>query len=128
VGEGWRLRRQEGSQALELVALLPLLVTTALVLWQFALTGYTLIVAETAVRDAGRAAAAGQDPVAAARLVAGDLPVTVDPPSYAGDAAGCQVSLRLQVEVPLVALPFLRGRSLSIARQAIMPAAAGLCP
>ena len=58
---GW-VRRQEGSQALELVALLPLLLTTALLLWQFALTGHTLIVAESAVRDAARAAAEGSDP------------------------------------------------------------------
>ena len=55
---GW-VRRQEGSQALELVALLPLLLTTALLLWQFALTGHTLIVAESAVRDAARGGGGG---------------------------------------------------------------------
>ena len=127
---GW-VRRQEGSQALELVALLPLLLTTALLLWQFALTGHTLIVAESAVRDAARGGGGGggaPPPPPPARLSAGDLPVTVDDPVYEPGTAGCQTTVQLRVAVPLVALPFLRGQALSIVRQAPMPAAPEFCP
>ena len=128
---GW-VRRQEGSQALELVALLPLLLTTALLLWQFALTGHTLIVAESAVRDAARGGGGGggapPPPPPPPRLSAGDLPVTVDDPVYEPGAAGCQTTVKLRVAVPLVALPFLRGQALSIVRQATMPAAPEFCP
>ena len=128
---GW-VRRQEGSQALELVALLPLLLTTALLLWQFALTGHTLIVAESAVRDAARGGGGGggapPPPPPPPRLSAGDLPVTVDDPVYEPGTAGCQTTVQLRVAVPLVALPFLRGQALSIVRQATMPAAPEFCP
>lgn len=56
-----------GQATVELVALLPLIVVVAAVLWQLALAGHATWAAGAAARAAARAEALGADPVAAAR-------------------------------------------------------------
>lgn len=125
---GGRLRRQNGAGTLELIGLLPLLLVAVLVMWQFTLGAYTLVVAEAAVRDGARAAADGSDARAAAQTSAGDLAVVVEDPAYQRRGELCQVTLRLSARVPLAPASLIRGAGLTIARQAIMPADARLCP
>lgn len=60
------LRGQEGQASVELVALLPLLLAVALMLFQLLLVGASAWLASTAARDAARASAVGSDPRAAA--------------------------------------------------------------
>jgi hypothetical protein len=56
----------DGQASVELVALLPLLLAAALVLFQLLLIGASAWLAATAARDAARASALGTDPRAAA--------------------------------------------------------------
>jgi hypothetical protein len=57
----------DGQASVELVALLPLLLGAALLLFQLLLVGASSWLASTAARDAARASALGRDPAAAAR-------------------------------------------------------------
>ena len=83
------MTRERGQAAVELVAVAPLLVLAALVAAQLVLASRSQLVAQRAVQRGLAAAAAGGDPVAAAR---------------AGLGRGATVSLRsgrLAVAVPL---------------------------
>jgi hypothetical protein len=60
------MARDDGQASIELVALLPLLLATALLLFQLLLIGASAWLASTAARDAARASALGTDPRAAA--------------------------------------------------------------
>jgi hypothetical protein len=62
-----RARGQEGQATVELVALLPVIVLVAAVLWQGAVAGQAVWVAGSAARAAARAQALGADVAAAAR-------------------------------------------------------------
>ena len=64
---GARGAAQDGQAAVELVALLPLVVLVAAVLWQIALAGHATWAAGAAARAAARASAVGGDPGRAAR-------------------------------------------------------------
>jgi len=60
-------RREDGQAAVELVALLPLLVLLAAGAWQLAVAGHAAWSADAAARAAARADAVGRDAAAAAR-------------------------------------------------------------
>jgi hypothetical protein len=62
IGDG-----QDGQAGVELVVLLPLVVTVVAVLWQLAVAGHATWAAAAAARAAARAHALGLDPRAAAR-------------------------------------------------------------
>lgn len=98
-----RRRRQRGQAAVELVALLPLLILVALVAWQLAAAGYAWTVASGAARAAARAQEVGA-PAREAALAA--LPA-----GFARGArvrAGADGSVTVRVRVPPVA-PVLPG-------------------
>lgn len=59
--------REAGQVSVELVALLPLVLGVALVVFQLLLVGASAWLASTAARDAARASALGVDPLAAAQ-------------------------------------------------------------
>jgi hypothetical protein len=61
--------RASGQAAVELVALLPLIVLLALLAWQAVVFGQAVWLSGSAARAAARAAAVGEDPAAAARAV-----------------------------------------------------------
>lgn len=63
------LSDDNGQATVELVALLPLIVLAAALLWQAALAGATVWLSGSAARAAARADAVGADPAAAARGV-----------------------------------------------------------
>lgn len=113
---------ERGSQALEFVALFPLMLITILVMWQFALAAYTLVVAEAAVRDGARAAAVGAGWQEAAERAAAGLLVEVEAPEYSATTYGEAVTLRLRVRLPMVPLPVLRDREVWARASATMPA------
>jgi hypothetical protein len=64
-----RARDQDGQAAVELVALLPLLMLVATLLWQLVVAGQAWWLAGSAAREAARARALGDDPALAARHV-----------------------------------------------------------
>ena len=61
------IRAQAGQATVEVVALLPVLVLVALLLWQAAVAGQAIWLSASAARAAARADAVGGDPVSAAR-------------------------------------------------------------
>ena len=61
------IHAQQGQATVELVALLPVLVLVALLLWQGAVAGQAIWLSASAARAAARADAVGGDPVSAAR-------------------------------------------------------------
>jgi hypothetical protein len=90
-----RRRAQRGQAAVELVALLPLLVLVALLGWQLAVAGYSWTVAGGAARAAARADEVGAPARAAA--------LAVMPGRYARSArvdARADGSVRVRVDVP----------------------------
>ena len=98
-----RCRAQRGQAAVELVALLPLLILVALVGWQLAVAGYSWTVASGAARAAVRAAEVGAPARAAA--------LAVMPGRCARGArvdAGADGSVRVRVAVPAV-VPLVPG-------------------
>jgi hypothetical protein len=62
-----RTHAERGQATVEVVALLPLLVMVALLLWQAAVAGQAIWLSASAARAAARAAAVGGDPASAAR-------------------------------------------------------------
>ena len=105
-------RGERGSVALEVVALVPLLVLIALYTLQLGVAGWTAAQTQGAARASARAQSLGQDPVAAAERA---LPsgLDVDAIDTGGD------SVTLVVEVPRVApLPVF-----TVERQVAMPVA-----
>ena len=62
-----RTRSESGQAAIEMVAVLPLVLLAAAVAWQLALTGHTLWLCAHAARAAARAEVVGKSPERAAR-------------------------------------------------------------
>jgi Flp pilus assembly protein TadG len=101
-----RRRPQRGAQSLEFVALLPLVILTLLLMLQTALFGYTLVVAETATREAALTATYEQKTIRdwpadntilwAAREVAGGLPIEVTEVRCARD----RVTVTAETQMP----------------------------
>jgi hypothetical protein len=89
--------RASGQAAVELVALLPLIVLLALLAWQAVVFGQAVWLSGSAARAAARAAALGQDPAAAARAV---LPRSLA--RGVGVDAGGDGSVVLRLPVPAV--------------------------
>lgn len=89
-------RGVRGQATVELVALLPLLVFVAALLWQLALAGHATWAAGGAARAAARAQALGADPVTAAR---GALPADLRRGLKVSERDG---SVRVEVRIPPV--------------------------
>lgn len=128
-----RLRAEErGAQTLEFVALLPMVLLVLMLMLQMALLGYTLVVAESATREAALTAARDQRLIAAwrpdtpaspidltARQVAAGMRVHVT--GVACDAG--RVTVLLSATVPNV----LFDSALAIQRSVTMPTQEGGC-
>jgi Flp pilus assembly protein TadG len=96
-------RGDRGQAAVELVALLPLIVAGLLGAWQVVLAGHTAWSAHAAARAAARAHAVGADELAAARRA---LPASLDDRVTLGEPDG-EGRATVHVRVPSV-LPGLR--------------------
>ncbi len=100
------MRDQRGSQSVEFMGVLPLLVLVAAVIWQTALAGHALLVAEVTARSAAQAAAAARDPVSmraaahrAADLARGTLRLDGAPQVDLVDGQEVRVTVRILVPV-----------------------------
>jgi hypothetical protein len=87
-------RGQRGQATVELVALLPVLVLVALLLWQAVVAGQAVWLTGAAARAGARAAAIGADPAVAAR---GALPPRLEHGLRVrpADDGGVAVSVRI---------------------------------
>lgn|GEM_PF-3413819 len=117
---------ESGSQTLEFVALIPMVMLVLLLMLQLALTGYSLVVVETSVREAALAAAQAredEDPETKARntaiAMAGGIKVTVK----SVECVDGNATVTLQGEIPNV----LFDPGLTFDRSATMPTPEGRC-
>lgn len=116
-----RRRADRGSMAVELVAVVPLLVLVTILCVEGFLAASAAGAAQKAARDGARAATLGQDGAAAALA---SLPGWVRSPRVTTGAAaepGCAgTCFRVEVEVPLVVPGFSTGL-VTVARSAELP-------
>lgn len=115
---------ETGSQSLEFVALLPVIIFALITVLQMAFVGYSVVVVETSGREA--ALAASRDPArararaeAAASMVAGGMSVTVT-------KANCvfgDVTVEVEGRVPNL----LFEKPITFTRQVTMPTQDGKC-
>jgi len=117
------IREEAGSQTLEFVALMPLVILTMLVMLQTAFLGYAVVVVETGAREAALAAsrepgAATARAAAAAATVAGSLIQSVDAVCSGGD-----VTVEVTGSVPNLLLP----SPFTFSRRVTMPTQDGKC-
>ncbi len=119
-----RSRSQSGQATVELALLLPVVVILLLAVLQVALVARDVVLVTHATREAARAAAVGEDPVAAARaaggLDSGRLEVAVEgADGESGGRATVIVRYRSPTDVALIGpvLPEIRMRSSAQARR-----------
>lgn len=116
------LREERGSQTIEFVAIFPLIIFAFLLIWQMALAAYAVVVAEAAARDGARVAAVGGDYAAASKKAAYGLEVQqVTSSSPVSNSFGKEITVQIQVKIPVVKLPFMQDLNLSITADATMP-------
>ena len=107
-------RGERGQASVELLGMLPLLLLSALLVWQLLLAGYAVTSAENAARNASRAEALGEDGEDAAR----------DSLSF-GLEDGAVVRIEgdratVRVRVPIVA-PGISNGDIAVERDAELP-------
>lgn len=114
---------ETGSQSLEFMALLPLVILALLVVLQAAFVGYAVVVAETSAREAALAAA--REPAmalsrarAAASMVSGGSVTVRDATCSGGD-----VTVEVEGRVPNV----LFDTPITFTRKVMMPTQDGSC-
>jgi len=104
-----RAHAERGQATVELIALLPVLVALALLLWQAVVAGQAMWLAGSAAREAARARAVGADPARAARSV---LPASLARGlAVARDGDGVTVRLRIPSVVGRARLGTITARS-----------------
>jgi len=111
-----------GQAALELVAVLPMVLTVLAVCLQLLIAGYTVVATDDAARAAARACSASASPTAAARsALPSQLMSNLDGVATAGE----QVTVRVRMPVILPAFPgYVFARSATYARCSETPGSA----
>ncbi|WP_068777498.1 TadE family protein [Paenibacillus sp. FJAT-26967] len=100
------LRNERGSQAIELIGVLPLFLLMILIVWQFALAASTAITAKAAAMEGARAAMTEDimdtDYDIAARNIATGYVVKEVSRSYSGGGDNTYVTVSVTLEAPLL--------------------------
>lgn len=111
------IHNEKGSQAIEFVAMFPLIILSILIIWQIGLIAFSLVVAESAARDGARAAAI-HDPdwrqVAENSAAGFDVDVSGGP----GEE---EAKVMVKVQAPIVQLPLIGEMDFSYTVDAVMP-------
>ncbi|MBU8881367.1 pilus assembly protein [Bacillus sp. FJAT-29790] len=111
------VKNEKGSQAIEFVAMFPLVILAFLIIWQIALIAFSLVVAESAARDGARAAAI-HDPnwEKVAKRSASGFNVTVT-----GGPGKEEARVMVHINAPVIALPFIADMKFDFTADAVMP-------
>lgn len=114
---GKYIKNEKGSQAIEFVAMFPLIILAILIIWQIGLIAFSLVVAESAARDGARAAAI-HDPnwQTVAKNSASGLNVVVS-----GGPGVDEAIVYIDVKAPIVQLPLISEIDFSFQVDAVMP-------
>ena len=112
------VKNERGSQAIEFLALFPLMLLSILLIWQIGLISFSLVVAESAARDGARAAAIhdGEWQAVARKSAAGIKIVDVR-----GGPGTDEAEVILDVKAPIVKLPLIVDIDFTFTVDAVMP-------
>jgi hypothetical protein len=112
------VKNERGSQAIEFLALFPLMLLSILLIWQIGLISFSLVVAESAARDGARAAAIhdGEWRSVARKSAAGIKIVDVR-----GGPGTDEAEVILDVKAPIVELPLIADIDFTFTVDAVMP-------
>lgn len=111
------LKNEKGSQAIEFVAMFPLVILGFLIIWQIALIAFSLVVAESAARDGARAASI-RDPdwAQVAERSASGFDVEIF-----GGPGEKEARVEVYIKAPIIALPFIADMKFDFTADAVMP-------
>lgn len=111
------LKNEKGSQAIEFLAMFPLVILAMLIIWQVGLIAFSLVVAESAARDGARAAAI-HDPnwAEVTKKSAQGLKVTIS-----GGPGTEEARVEVQAIAPIVSLPIINNMEFPFTVDAVMP-------
>ncbi|MEH7124842.1 TadE family protein [Bacillus sp. JJ1773] len=111
------VKNEKGSQAIEFIAMFPLVILGFLIIWQIALIAFSLVVAESAARDGARAASI-RDPdwKQVAERSASGFRVVVS-----GGPGDDEARVEVNIEAPVIALPFIADIKFDFTADAVMP-------
>lgn len=117
---------ESGSQTLEFVALIPMVMLVLLLMLQMALVGYSIVVVESSVREAALAAAQAQeyeDPEKKAQDAATSMAQGIHVTLESVECVGGDVTVTVKGEAPNV----LFDSGLTFSRSVTMPTREGRC-
>ncbi|RTR36327.1 hypothetical protein EKG37_01865 [Robertmurraya yapensis] len=111
------IKNERGSQAIEFVAMFPLIILSILIIWQIGLIAFSLVVGESAARDGARAAAI-HDPDwrAVAERSASGIKVEVS-----GGPGTVDAHVFVKITAPIVKLPLIGDMEFTYTVDAVMP-------
>jgi len=111
------VKNERGSQAIEFVAMFPLIILSILIIWQIGLIAFSLVVGESAARDGARAAAI-HDPewMEVAKRSASGIKVNVT-----GGPGTKDAHVFVEITAPIVKLPFIKEMEFTYTVDAVMP-------
>ncbi|MDZ5474424.1 TadE/TadG family type IV pilus assembly protein [Bacillus sp. 31A1R] len=111
------INNERGSQAIEFLAMFPLIILAILIIWQICLIAFSLVVAESAARDGARAAAIHDSNWKQVAIKsASGLKVNVT-----GGPGSEEAHVFIEVEAPIVKLPLISEIEFSYTVDAVMP-------
>lgn len=112
------VKNERGSQAIEFLALFPLMLLSILLIWQIGLISFSLVVAESAARDGARAAAIHDtDWETVARKSAAGIKIV----GVRGGPGADEAEVILDVKAPVVKLPLIADIDFTFTVDAVMP-------
>lgn len=100
-----RLKEEDGAETLEVVAIFPLVILVIVIIWQFALAGYTAIITAGTAREAVRAAAVSANCHTAAANASIGWDGSTRRVSCSCSGEFCRATVRLQIKkapLPLI--------------------------
>lgn len=111
------VNNERGSQAIEFVAMFPLIILSILIIWQIGLIAFSLVVGESAARDGARAAAI-HDPnwKTVAERSASGIKVNVT-----GGPGAVEAHVFVEITAPIVKLPLIKEMKFTYTVDAVMP-------
>jgi hypothetical protein len=112
------VQNEKGSQAIEFLAMFPLVILGMLIIWQVALIAYSIVVAESAARDGARAAAIHDEEW---KQVARNSAFGVHVASVTGGPGDEEARVEVKVKAPIISLPLIDEMKFDFTADAVMP-------
>jgi Flp pilus assembly pilin Flp len=112
------VKNEKGSQAIEFLAMFPLVILGMLIIWQVALIAYSIVVAESAARDGARAAAIHDENW---EQVARNSAFGIHVADITGGPGDEEARVEVKVKAPVISLPLIHEMKFDFTADAVMP-------